>query len=66
MNDFMDFRTVRLPCPACGHATPKSIGWLKTHGEYACDGCGALVTLDEDDLLHTVRKAHDAVRDKGL
>ena len=66
MNDFMDFRTVRLPCPVCGHITPKAIGWLKTHSEYTCDGCGETVSLGEDEVLRTVRKAQDAMQQKGL
>ncbi|WP_458760519.1 hypothetical protein ACSVBT_06925 [Afipia sp. TerB] len=50
-------RSIGIPCPKCGEKTKKKIGWLKTHREFACAGCGAPVITDAKKLFGEISKA---------
>ncbi|MDP2322539.1 MAG: hypothetical protein Q8N51_00725 [Gammaproteobacteria bacterium] len=56
MTGLFDDTLLSLPCPNCGHETPKTIGWLKTHDEYTC-ACGGLIKLDLEECRRRVAVA---------
>lgn len=52
-----------IPCPGCGHKTPKKISWIKTHKEMVCAGCGSPVTLDSTKLEEGIRTVEKQLND---
>ena len=36
----LDKKRVALTCRECGEKITKTLGWLKTHPEFACVDCG--------------------------
>ena len=66
MSDYGELRCVELRCPQCGRCTPKTIGWLKQHVEYACEGCGRTVNLDTDDFRHHIHAVQEAAHKLGF
>ena len=38
--------TVRVRCPKCEYPTPKAIRWLRKNSEMFCDGCHAIIALE--------------------
>lgn len=40
MAGHLDSGRIDIPCPSCGHKHRKTIGWLKTHKQFTCAGCG--------------------------
>ncbi|WP_152539987.1 hypothetical protein [Afipia sp. P52-10] len=45
-----DDASVEIPCPGCGHKHEKTLGWLKDVKEFTCDGCGAMVAVENAEL----------------
>ncbi len=66
MAQFLDYHTVRLCCARCGHATSKTIGWLKDNAEYECEACGHTNALEIDDFASDIRRAEQAVSALGF
>jgi hypothetical protein len=62
---FFDDQTLDLPCGACGHETPKTVGWIKANDHFVCDACGTRTNLDRSDLLGKLKKAEKALDDFG-
>jgi len=44
-----DDTCVPIPCPNCGTAIPKTIGWLLHNDHIGCD-CGARLRIDASPL----------------
>ena len=42
-------KSVPIPCPNCGAAIPKTIGWLLHNDHIGC-GCGARLRIDAGPL----------------
>ncbi len=66
MSGILNDSTIDLPCPGCGHETPKTIGWLKRHKEYQCAGCKETVNLDTGNLMKEIRKVENEFRKLGF
>ena len=58
-----DKAEVGVACPGCGHESKKQIGWLRTHDEMVCPGCGATVGLDDKDFRAGLDRADKALSD---
>ena len=57
MSDSLDSQIVEVPCPACGHETAKTIGWLREHRTFVCYECGNPVLVNADELAQKIRWA---------
>ena len=57
----LDKHALDIPCPSCGHKTPKTIGWVKANDHFPCDGCGREITLDRDQFVADIKKAEKAL-----
>ena len=62
MSDSVDTQIVELSCPACGHETAKTIGWLKAHHMFVCHECGNPVLVNADELAQRIRWAEHPAR----
>ena len=49
-----------IPCPECGHKNRKTLGWLKTHKQFTCAGCGN-VTIETGSFREGMRKVDAAI-----
>jgi len=58
-----DTASIDIPCPACGKKTPQKLGWLKTHDNFTCAGCGHTVTVDAEQLRTGLKSVEKAVAD---
>ena len=56
MAGFFDGATIKIPCANCNRETEKSIGWIKTHGEFTCV-CGTIIHLETKDMRRELGKA---------
>lgn len=54
-----DRATMPVPCPHCGHATLKEVGWLKSHDSLTCETCGRTVPVDQDRLFAPQKELRD-------
>ncbi len=50
-----DDADVNPPCPATGHEYKKAMPWLHNETQFACEGCGDLVTLEKAKLRDDIR-----------
>jgi len=68
MAGFFDDAEIGVPCPACGQETKQRIGWLKTHNQMACAGCGETIDLADAGFREGLARAERAISDfsKGL
>lgn len=61
----LDTQSVDIPCPQCGEKTAKTVAWLKTETEFACDGCGATVSVNADEFRAGLKSVEDALARLG-
>lgn len=61
MSELFGHQEIGLPCPACGHETKKTFGWIKSHNEFICP-CGMTVKLDREQMLRDIAPLEDAWR----
>ena len=54
-----DFR-LRLECPHCAIVTERTVGYLKVHPVWNCDGCGKWIHCDEDRVAALCPSGADA------
>ncbi len=52
-----------IPCPGCGHKTPKSIGFIRANSVLVCAGCNEVVTVKGDELIAGLDKADRSIAD---
>jgi transcription elongation factor Elf1 len=52
---------IDFDCPDCSHKITKTIGWLTSHKEMSCPGCGVTINLDTDDLARSMKKLGQAI-----
>ena len=52
---------INFECPQCAHKIQKTIGWLTSHKDMTCDGCGVTIKLNTDELSSGVKKVEDAL-----
>jgi len=50
-----DDADVNPPRPASGHEYKKAMPWLHNETQFACEGCGDLVTLEKAKLRDDIR-----------
>lgn len=60
MSGLFDNASIDIPCSECGHKTPKTIGWIKRHNNFACT-CGTNITLDGDDFRRELAKVEKSL-----
>jgi transposase-like protein len=46
----IDHVELSLPCPKCRRVTKETVGWVRTHNHFVCQGCDAQVTLTTNEL----------------
>jgi hypothetical protein len=51
---------VNPPRPASGHEYKKAMPWLHDETQFACEGCGDLVTLEKAKLRDDIRGPNKA------
>ncbi len=59
----LDSAEIGVPCPGCGHETKKSVGWLRSHDELVCSGCGETIRLDDEGFRAGLDSADKAMGD---
>ena len=47
---------IDLNCPGCGHKMTKTLGWITSHKQMLCSGCGETIHLDTDQLARDFKK----------
>jgi len=52
---------IEFECPKCTHKIQKTIGWLTSHKNMICDGCGVTINLNMNDLSAGMKKIDDAI-----
>lgn len=60
-----DKAEIAIPCPQCGHESKKTIGWMKSHENMQCPGCGSVITLDSAELKKGIASAEKSLKDFG-
>ena len=58
-----DDAMIELPCPDCGHKTPKTIGWAKRNNDLVCAGCDETIAVDNRQLVREFRRVDEAMAD---
>jgi ribosomal protein S27E len=48
--------SVDLSCPGCGNKMPKTLGWITSHKEIVCSGCGETIHLEADQLSRSLKE----------
>ena len=56
-----DDAPIDFDCPQCSHKIEKTIGWLTSHKDMTCPGCGVTINLDTDDLARGVEQIEAAL-----
>lgn len=51
-----DTAKIDLDCPGCGHKMSKTIGWMTSHKEMTCTGCGETIHLETDQLSRDLKE----------
>lgn len=55
---------VGLACPKCQHEAERTVGWLHTHDQTVCPGCGKPFRVDSTQAIRALqacaRRAGDA------
>lgn len=62
MARLLDNQTIDIDCPACGHKSRKTVGWLKAHRDFAC-ACGQTIHIEADQFRREIAKVDKAVDD---
>lgn len=57
-----DDQSLDIPCPECGRKTAKTIGWLKSHNQFACR-CGVTINLKTEKFRRDIGSAEQRLRD---
>jgi hypothetical protein len=60
MSELSDDAIIDIPCH-CGHETPQTIGWLKSHKQFTCKGCNTLLTIDNSDFIAEVEEVDASI-----
>jgi ribosomal protein S27E len=58
----LDSSAVDVPCPGCGHKNRKTVGWLKTHDQMTCGGCGKVVQLESSGFRKGMREVDASLK----
>lgn len=58
-----DTASIDIPCPGCGHKTAQKFGWLKTHDQFTCAGCGNTVTVETEQFRSALKRVDKAIAD---
>lgn len=53
-----DNADIELSCPGCSHKVTKTLGWITSHKEFVCSGCGETVTLETDQLARDMKEVN--------
>ena len=56
----LDRDTFVVACPGCRIKNPKTLGWLKAHNQFICEGCGKNINIDKSHfaaLMHQIDTA---------
>jgi transposase-like protein len=56
-DDFM----LPVPCPHCGEVTDRSVGWLRAHTGWRCEGCNLQVTYEQDRLALVLKRVEEVL-----
>jgi hypothetical protein len=66
----LDRHTFDVACAGCKIKNPKTLGWLKLHNQFVCEGCGRNVDIDKyrftagvDRIDKAFRKLEKTIRD---
>ena len=62
MKSIFDNQSIPIECSNCGHKTPKTVTWLKSHKQLTCR-CGTVIEIDTGNLFSELRKADKALDD---
>ena len=52
----LDSGQIDIPCPGCGHKNTKTVGWLKTHNDLTCGGCGNVIDIEASGFRKGMRE----------
>ena len=59
----LDRHTFDVACPGCKIKNPKTLGWLKAHNQFICEGCGKNIDIDKSRFAAGVDQIDKAFRD---
>ena len=52
--------TIPIICRGCGNRVEKTLGWVKSDGNFVCD-CGRSVTIKADSLIEAYTRLEEAL-----
>lgn len=55
-----DDAEIKIPCPGCGKTNKQTVGWLRSHSQVACLGCGFLIPLPMREARRELDKINKA------
>lgn len=58
-NPFDDIE-IKIPCPDCGKTNKQTVGWLRSHSQVACLGCGFLISPQTSEARRELQKIDKA------
>jgi transposase-like protein len=58
----LDRHSFDVACPGCKIKNPKTLGWLKAHNQFICEGCGKNIDIDKSRFTAGVDQLDKAFR----
>ena len=58
----LDRRSFDVACPGCKIKNAKTLGWLKAHNQFICEGCGKNIDIDKSRFTAGVDQIDKAFR----
>jgi transposase-like protein len=46
----LDRHSFDVACPGCKIKNPKTLGWLKAHNQFICEGCGKNIDIEKTSI----------------
>ena len=59
----LDRHTFDVACPGCKIKNAKTLGWLKAHNQFICEGCGKNIDIDKSRFAAGVDQIDKAFMD---
>ncbi|MEA1938295.1 MAG: hypothetical protein U9N14_04310 [Pseudomonadota bacterium] len=59
----LEFQKIDLVCSKCGARTQKTVGYVRSHDEYACSRCHDLAQIDMETVKPEIERIKAELRE---